>query len=135
MNMQGFAPKGAFFMAVTAAIMIWSAGSQAQETTISSTPIYGSQLMSDPERSAYQAKIRALKTDRERDAFRLEHHELMQIRAASRGITLPMDPPGSGMQGRLPPGAGPGLAPGNAGAGSSGGVGGGSGSVNGGGRK
>jgi hypothetical protein len=117
MNMQGFAPKGAFFMAVTAALMIWTAGSQAQETTISSTPIYGSQLMSDPERSAYQAKIRALKTDRERDAFRLEHHELMQIRAASRGITLPMDPPGTGMQGHSPPGSSPGPAQGKSGAG------------------
>lgn len=58
--------------------------------------IYGSQLMTAAERTEYQAKMRTLKTDKERDAFRLDHHTKMTARAAERGITLPSTPPGVG---------------------------------------
>ena len=74
-------------------VMPYTVGVQAQDTTSSLTPIYGSQLMSDPERSAYQTKMRSLKTDQAREAFRLEHHEEMKIRAAASGVTLPNEPP------------------------------------------
>lgn len=58
--------------------------------------VYGSQLMTAAERTEYQAKMRTLKTDKERDAFRLDHHTKMTARAAERGITLPSTPSGVG---------------------------------------
>jgi hypothetical protein len=58
--------------------------------------IFGSQLMTAAERTEYQAKMRTLKTDKERDAFRLDHHTKMTARAAERGITLPSTPTGVG---------------------------------------
>ncbi|MDO8286057.1 MAG: hypothetical protein Q7T69_13695 [Rhodoferax sp.] len=44
-------------------------------------PIFGSQLMSPQERVQYQAKVRTLKTEQERESYRLEHHNQMQERA------------------------------------------------------
>jgi hypothetical protein len=40
--------------------------------------------------------MRALKTDKERDAFRLDHHDKMTVRAAEKGVTLPNPPPAAG---------------------------------------
>ena len=74
----------------------------AQDPAQAQPLIYGSQLMSNAERSEYQSKMRSLKTDKDRDAFRLDHHEKMKVRAAEKGITLPAVPPGAG------PGPGPG---------------------------
>jgi predicted secreted protein len=70
------------------------AGAYAQDDmrTQTQTPIYGSQLMTDAERVAYQTKMRTLKTTAEKDAFRTEHHELMKVRAAEKGVTLPDAP-------------------------------------------
>jgi hypothetical protein len=104
-------------LTLSAVVMAYTVGVQAQDTTSSLTPIYGSQLMSDPERSAYQTKMRSLKTDQAREAFRLEHHEEMKIRAAARGVTLPNEPPakGLGIQGSVPQGAGQGGAAGKSG--------------------
>ena len=55
--------------------------------------IYGSQLMTQQERAAYQARMRTLKTEREHEAYRLEHHKKMQERAKAQGVTLPEAPP------------------------------------------
>jgi uncharacterized membrane protein YgcG len=137
-------------LTLSAVVMAYTVGVQAQDTTSSLTPIYGSQLMSDPERSAYQTKMRSLKTDQAREAFRLEHHEEMKIRAAARGVTLPNEPPakGLGIQGNAPQGAVQGGATGKsggmggatgggagAGSGAGSGAGGGGGGGGGGGRK
>lgn len=54
--------------------------------------IYGWQVMSPAERSAYRAKVRSLRTIQERDRFRTEHHALMQERAQQMGISLPAEP-------------------------------------------
>lgn len=72
-------------------------GSQAQVQE--QEQIYGSQLMTREERAAHYAKMRSLKTDQERQAYRLEHHRKMQERARELGITLPDEPmtPGGGM--------------------------------------
>ena len=104
-------------LTLSAAVMAYTMGVQAQDTTSSLAPIYGAQLMSDPERSAYQTKMRSLKTDQAREAFRLEHHEEMKIRAAARGITLPNEPlaKGLGIQGNAPQGSGQGGAAGKSG--------------------
>ena len=40
-----------------------------------------------------KTKMRTLKTSKDRDAFRLDHHEKMKVRAAEKGITLPNSPP------------------------------------------
>ncbi len=68
----------------------------AQDQVQAQVQVYGSQLMTAAERTEYQAKMRTLKTDKELDAFRLDHHTKMTARAAERGITLPSTPPGVG---------------------------------------
>jgi hypothetical protein len=64
--------------------------------------IYGSQLMTAQERDAHRAKMRAAKTEQERERIRAEHHEQMKVRAKERGVTLPDVPPA----GRGPGGGG-----------------------------
>lgn len=68
----------------------------AQDQAQAQLQIYGSQLMTPAERTEYQTKMRALKTDKERDAFRLDHHDKMKVRAAEKGVTLPNSPPAAG---------------------------------------
>lgn len=75
--------------------------------------IYGSQLMTEQERIEHRAKMRAAKTDQEREKVRHDHHKKMQARAKERGVTLPDEPlPRGGGKGKGPaPGAGPTDAP------------------------
>jgi hypothetical protein len=61
--------------------------------------VYGSQLMTPEEQTAYRAKMRATKTTEERQQLRKEHHEEMQERAKARGVTLPAEPPARGRDG------------------------------------
>jgi hypothetical protein len=69
---------------------------------------YGYELMSSQERNEYQDRLRAAKTEQERETLRLEHHKKMQERAKAQGKTLPeMPPAGRG------PGMGPGMGPGS----------------------
>lgn|SRR5574340_27557 len=72
------------------------AQTQAQARQQDQEEIYGSQLMTEQERIEHRATMRSLKTQQERDAYRLEHHRLMQERAAARGVTLPDMPPQAG---------------------------------------
>ena len=88
---------------------------QTQQTT---QTVYGWQLMTEQERMEYRQQMRALKTEEERQQFRLEHHKAMQVRANERGMTLPDEPMG--------PGPGGGMGPGGGGMGPGGGMGGGS---------
>lgn len=66
--------------------------------------IYGSELMTEQERVEFRARMQAAKTVEEREQIRSEHHKAMQERAASRGMTLPEQRPGSG--GGMGPGGG-----------------------------
>ncbi|GAB5605891.1 hypothetical protein [Sideroxyarcus sp. TK5] len=68
--------------------------------------IYGSQLMTQKERNAYRAKMRAAKTAEERERIRNEHHEQMKMRAKERGVTLPDMPPAAGGGMMMGPGGG-----------------------------
>ncbi len=65
----------------------------------------------------FKTKMRALKTAQAREAFRLEHHEEMKIRATARGVTLPNEllAKGLGIQGNVPQGAGQGGTTGKSG--------------------
>ena len=78
-------------------------------------PIYGSQLMTNQERIEHRNKLRAAKTDEEREQVRLQHHEQMQLRAKEQGVTLPDTPPAQG--GRQGRGMGPGGGMGGMGSG------------------
>jgi hypothetical protein len=80
--------------------------------------IYGSQLMTQEERAAYRTKMRAAKTQEEREKIRAEHHEQMKLRAKEKGVTLPDEPPARG--GGMGPGGG-GMGPGGGGMGPGGG--------------
>lgn len=71
--------------------------------------IYGSEMMTPQERLEYQNRMRVLKTEQEREAFRLEHHKLMQERAKAQGKTLPDMPPAGMGPGMMGPGVGPGM--------------------------
>ena len=87
-------------------------------------PIYGNQFMTRQELNEYQTKMRALKTEEERQAYRLEHHQKMQERAKVKGVTLPEAPPvqrpamgadmgaGAGTGGGMGAGAGGGMGSG-----------------------
>jgi hypothetical protein len=55
----------------------------------------GGELMPDKERQEHQAKMRSLKTEQEREAFRAEHNKRMQERAKAQGKTLTDMPPTS----------------------------------------
>jgi hypothetical protein len=55
--------------------------------------IYGSQLMTEQERIEHRNKMRSMKTQKEREAYQLEHHKLMQERAKAKGVTLPDERP------------------------------------------
>lgn len=66
--------------------------------------IYGSQLMTLQERIEHRAKLRAAKTDEQRQQIRAEHHERMKERARKQGVSLPDNPPARG--GGMGPGGG-----------------------------
>jgi hypothetical protein len=91
---------------------LWFGAAQAQDQLQAQAQIYGSQLMTTAERTEYQSKMRTLKTDKERDAFRLDHHETMKVRAAEKGVTLPETPQGAGSKFNNGFGGGPGLGAG-----------------------
>lgn len=67
--------------------------SHAEET------VHGWQLMTEQERGEHRTKMRSFETEQEREAYRLEHHQLMQARAKEQGVRLSDTPPqrGKGM--------------------------------------
>lgn len=58
--------------------------------------VYGSQLMTLQERQDHRTKMQSLKTKQERERYRMEHHEKMQVRAKQQGVTLPDMPKSPG---------------------------------------
>jgi len=73
---------------------------------------YGSQLMSPEERAQHRSTMRSLPPS-EREAYRAEHHEAMEQRGESMGLTVPDQPPAYGRgYGRRGPGYGYGPGPG-----------------------
>jgi len=51
--------------------------------------IFGPTLMSEEEQAKYRARLRAAKSQAERDSLRAEHQRLLQGRARENGVTLP----------------------------------------------
>jgi hypothetical protein len=52
--------------------------------------------MTAEERTEYRNKMRAAKTQADKDRIRSEHHTAMQARAKERGVTLPDKPQAKG---------------------------------------
>jgi len=102
--------KLAILAIVATTSSLWFDAANAQDQLQTQVQIYGSQLMTVAERTEYQSKMRSLKTDKERDAFRLDHHDKMTVRAVEKGVTLPNSPPavGSGQKANTGTGVGPG---------------------------
>jgi hypothetical protein len=75
--------------------------------------IYGWELMTREEREEHRNRMRSFKTEKEREQYRLEHHERMQERARAQGRVLP----------DMPPEGGRGMGPGGGGMGPGGGYG------------
>jgi len=76
--------------------------------------VYVSEIMTQQERTEYRDRMRALKTEQEREAFRQEHHQKMQERAKAQGKRLPDMPP-AGRGPGMGPGGGKGMGPGGRG--------------------
>lgn len=100
-------------VAVTGPVLV---AEQAQAQTQAHEQVYGSELMTQQERTEYQARMRAAKSDQEREQLRKAHHVQMQERAKQRGVPLPDEPPaqgkGQGTRYGSSPGAGGTSAPG-----------------------
>jgi hypothetical protein len=101
-------PKLAMLAIFATTSSLWFDVVQAQDQVQAQVQIYGSQLMTSAERTEYQSKMRTLKTDKERDAFRSDHHENMKVRAAQKGVSLPDTPQGAGSKANSGYGGGPG---------------------------
>ena len=65
---------------------------QVSPTTVSEETMYGYQLMTEQERAEHRATMRSFNTEAEREAYRRQHHEMMQERAKAQGVTLPDEP-------------------------------------------
>lgn len=76
--------------------------------------IFGSQLMTEQERTVYRARMWAAESEEARAAIRAEHHEQMRARAQAQGLSLPDAPPaaGAGMGRGMGPASGPAAGPG-----------------------
>jgi len=75
-----------------AAAFAGSQPQQAQEQEQVTERVYGWELMSDQERREHRMKMQSLKTQEERERYRLEHHKKMQQRAREMGVELPDEP-------------------------------------------
>lgn len=98
-------------------ILASAIGLTANQAMAAGNTVYGYQLMTAQERVEYREKMRSMKTVKEREAFRLEHHKLMQKRAREKGVTLPDEPVrgGMGAKGGMNPGNGNGNGMGSGG--------------------
>ena len=98
--------------ALLGALLLASGGAVAADAA--QEPIFGSQLMTEQERTVHRARMWAAENDEARNAIRAEHHEQMRARAQERGVSLPEVPParGAGMGQGRGMGQGPALGPG-----------------------
>lgn len=89
----------AIVLSLSAGFTLAADQASAQKKSGTQEQLYGSQLMTQQERTEQRAKIRAAKTIEERERIRMEHHERMKQRAKERGAILPEEPPARGGMG------------------------------------
>jgi len=88
---------------------------QVSPTTVSEETMYGYQLMTEQERAEHRTTMRSFNTEAERDAYRRQHHEMMQDRAKAQGVTLPDEPMPRGQGRGMGQGQGMGMGQGSGG--------------------
>ena len=86
--------------ALLGALLLASGGAVAADAA--QEPIFGSQLMTEQERTVHRARMWAAENDEARNAIRAEHHEQMRARAQERGVSLPEVPPAAQSTGWTP---------------------------------
>ena len=59
------------------------------QSSFSEDRVYGWNMMTEQERIQHRETIRNLKTEEEKERFRIEHHKKMQKRAEERGVSIP----------------------------------------------
>ena len=106
----------------------WNAEPPVSPALSRDADIFGWQLMTHQERSAYRERMRAAISDEEREELRAEHQAAMQVRARARGVALPAPvrdaaPARSALGSASRPGGGAGAGPGGAGSGAGAGAG------------
>lgn len=115
MNRQHLIPLALAVCAATFGPLALAQTMQRDQTqTQAQERIYGSQLMTEQERSEHMNRLREMKTEQEREQYRQEHHQRMLERAKERGVKLPDEVPAQGRR------AGPGNRPGVGGTGGGG---------------
>ena len=87
-------------LAIAFGAALLSGAALAQTAGDDNEPVYGSQIMTQQERTEYRNRMRQTTTQQEREQIRNEHHEQMRERARERGITLPEEPPARGGMGQ-----------------------------------
>lgn len=61
--------------------------------------VYGAEVMTREELAEHRAKLKSFKTEQEREAYMMSHHDRMNARAQERGIELPSEATASGRAG------------------------------------
>ena len=95
MNIKRLLPIGmaaVLSLPLLAAIAVENEQLEQKEQAQVQQQVYGWQLMTDEERAEHRAKMRSATSDEERQAYREEHHKLMQARAEAKGLSLPDQP-------------------------------------------
>jgi hypothetical protein len=72
----------------TAALAVDKMSGQQKSQTHKTDSIYGHELMTPEQRTDYRNKLRSLKTDQERNAYRMEHQKRIHKLAKAKGIPL-----------------------------------------------
>jgi hypothetical protein len=80
-------------MSGLAALAATGAPAQQGPGRLPDEPIYGRDMMGEREMQAYRERMRAARTEEERERIRAENHVRMRQRAAIRGVELPDAPP------------------------------------------
>ena len=76
-------------LALTLALSLFAANAQAFPWYANGNNIRGAQLMTEPERQAYVARLQSMKTLAECQAYRDGHNRDIDARAAKQHVTLP----------------------------------------------
>ena len=79
--------------ALTAALMMYSGFTLAVDQEQTQKQVTGKELMTEQERAEHHTRMRAAKTQEEREQIRKQQHERMKQRAKERGLSIPDEPP------------------------------------------
>lgn len=87
------APALTVVLAVVSGFALAADQESAQPTKQTQKQVYGKELMTEQERAELHTRMRAAKTQQEREQVRKQQHERMKQRAKERGLSIPDQPP------------------------------------------